>query len=177
MMRVRVVVMTLAACTLVASYARAADGGADDIKALEKQLSEEHSTLSTSDCNAACKALGSIRRAAEKICAIEPGPRCEGAREKAADATRRVHDACPDCALASGPMPPAPPPVRATESPDRAAPPANAPAREESTRGCASCASTDSRGGGLNGDLGLVGLAVFGALRVFRKRSRRNPPR
>ena len=75
----------------------------DDVESLIKQLNDEHAALSTQDCVTACKALGSIRRASDRICALEPGPRCADARAKADDAQRRVQAACPDCQIAATP--------------------------------------------------------------------------
>ncbi|MDB4944272.1 MAG: hypothetical protein JWP97_3806, partial [Labilithrix sp.] len=74
---------------------------ADEIDDLEKSLTAESLALSTSDCTSACLALSSIRRAADRLCALEPGPRCVAAQAKALDASRRVRDACPRCAAAA----------------------------------------------------------------------------
>jgi hypothetical protein len=51
------------------------------------------------DCETACEALGSIRRAAARICEISgPGERCTSARERLDRAEKRVQEACPECA-------------------------------------------------------------------------------
>ncbi len=155
-----------AAVVLVASPVLADAGAGDDIQALERQLSEEHAALSTADCNVACRALGSIRRAADKICALEPGPRCDSAREKAADATRHVRDVCPDCILPVLPEP-APSPERAltgTAVEERV--PASAPREAEARGGCRSCSAA---GGGSANDLGAIVVAVFAAVRLVRR--------
>lgn len=51
-----------------------------------------------SDCSLACKALGSMQRASERICSLEPdtGPmsRCRRARERVAGAQSRVRSGC-----------------------------------------------------------------------------------
>jgi hypothetical protein len=176
-MRARVlfgVVAATAGILLSTGDARADAGDASDVGALAKQLNEEHSALSTSDCNAACRALGSIRRAADKICALEPGPRCDVARTKAADATRRVRDACPDCVIASSPPAPLPnEPERAmtqgeTSTVDKA--PAS-----EARGGCRSCSATDSSGP--RADLGMIVLAAFGLSRVLQGRRKKDRPR
>lgn len=163
-----------------AQAAHAADGGAatstapqdgrDDVRTLEKQLNDESAALSTTDCNAACRALGSIRRAADKICSIEPGARCDAARSKAADATKRVREACPDCAVAAVPSPvPEEAPVRAGAEHAREAPTAMAPPSEEKGRGgCASCDATASRAP-FNADAAVIALAVLGISRIFRR--------
>jgi hypothetical protein len=52
----------------------------DQMVALERSIDEQHDALSTADCAAACRALASILRAADKICALEPGPRCAAGR-------------------------------------------------------------------------------------------------
>jgi len=150
--------------------AHAADAGASsssEVSALETQLNQETTTLSTSDCDSACRALRSIRRAADRICALEPGPRCDAARAKADDATKRVHDACPDCAI------PAPPSPHKDEAMTKGGsmsppPPQNAPSEPQSERagGCRSCTSAGSQ----EVDLGLLGLGILGVLRVIRKR-------
>lgn len=153
----------LAVCTLSVRVAQA-----DEISDLEKSVAQEQSTLSTSDCSAACRALASIRRAADRICAIEPGPRCSAAHAKADDATRRVRDACPECAVASV-APEAPPTTPATR-PVTPAPqagqaeervqPTSAPRAESSRGGCASChASGASLGEATTGVLAILALA------------------
>lgn len=156
-----------AALVLVSGPVRADAGAVDDIQALERQLTEEHVALSTADCNAACRALASIRRAADKICALEPGPRCDSARDKATDASRRVRDACPDCII---PGPPESSPERAvTGSADRGVP-ASAPQEAEARGGCRSCAAA---GEGPMNDLGAIVLAAFAAVRLAGRRSKR----
>jgi MYXO-CTERM domain-containing protein len=154
---------------LVGRSAAAADGGASELSTLEAQLSSEQSNLATllssADCVSACKALGSIQRAAEKICTLEPGPRCDAAKSKADDATRRVREACPDCAFALRGQPtPSPPEPTAEKSR-----PASAPPSEESKRGCASCATASGP------DLGDF-AAIFGVVamvELLRRRARR----
>jgi hypothetical protein len=82
-----------------------------DVRTLEKQLDDEVAALSTSDCNLACRALASIRRAADRICALEPGPRCDAARAKVAEATRRVKETCPECVVSFVPESESAPPA------------------------------------------------------------------
>jgi hypothetical protein len=156
-----------------ASRANAADAGTGgDLSTLEKQLVDERTTLATllanADCVSACKALGSIQRAADRICALEPGPRCDAAKEKAADATRRVREACPDCAFAlRGTEPPAPKP-----EPERAVvarTEGSAPPREEPRRGCASCTTAPTPD---LGDFALV-FGVLAGVDLLRRRTRR----
>jgi hypothetical protein len=141
--------LLVAALVAMAGTASAAGPETDDVGALEKQLEEARTVIASlgdagvgstasGDCQTACRALGSMRRAAERICMLEPGPRCDAARSKASDATRRVHDACPDCTIAGDTFAPAP-----------AAPPRPAPESESAAEagprrgGCASCAAAE----------------------------------
>jgi len=156
--------------TFTTRPARAGDAIAD----LEKSLAEEHAALSTSDCTAACRALASIRRAADKICALEPGARCSAAHAKAEDATRRVREACPECAIASiTPQPeraPAATPVMPAEPPRASskAGTSSGPHAESSRGGCASC----DAGGAAPGDWTAGGLAILALARVLRRRTK-----
>ncbi|MBX3199184.1 MAG: hypothetical protein KF850_38840 [Labilithrix sp.] len=174
MSRARSLGVVVFACAALAPGPARADGGdAGDVGALEEQLDAEHASLSSSslelatrDCIEACRALGSIRRAAERICALEPGPRCDSAREKAADATRRVRDACPDCAIAASPVEPPPSPERAVAMEAATTRQAEAPG------GCRSCTAT---GAGRTGvDAGALVLAALAALRLAGPRRRRD---
>lgn len=154
---------------LLGSGSALADAGTtDDVRALEQQLDDEHAALSTADCNAACRALTSIRRAADKICALDPGPRCDSAREKANDATRRVRDACPDCAIAAAPL-----------LPERAAAPSaeteSALPTSEPHGGCRSCATVDGSGSGV--DAGALLVAALAAARLVGPRRSKNKDR
>jgi hypothetical protein len=159
-------------------------GGAaskDDLTTLERSLAEQHDALSTSDCANACRALASIRRAADKICALDPGDRCAAGRAKADDATRRVREACPECAIATAAPEPKPREERAmtkgaskaAEVPQRgsdAVPTAQAagPPSESKRGGCAGCATTRAAPGDLAGGvLAAVALAL-----VLRRRRR-----
>jgi hypothetical protein len=177
MRRIRVVVSAACGLVLVPGAALGADAGAgDEVATLEAQLATEHAALATSDCAAACRALGSIRRAADKICALEPGARCDAARSKADDATRRVREACPDCSLALAPLD--------EDTRERAAspaPPAAGTAAEESAPrgGCRSCASAGS--GGAAADWGWLAGALLVVATLGRSRQvsagRRSTPR
>lgn len=74
---------------------------ADDVEALEQQLTELADALDTKDCEAACAAIASMRAAADRICELEPGPRCDAARERVEAARQKVLAACPDCEAAA----------------------------------------------------------------------------
>jgi MYXO-CTERM domain-containing protein len=167
--------------------AQAQPSSKEEITTLEKQLASEATALSTSDCSSACRALASIRRAADKICALDSGDRCTAARAKADDATKRVRAACPDCAIASAPggtPPPPPAPIPEPKPADAPAkggagkkggdvvePTANAPPAESKRGGCAGCATTKATHGDLAG-VALVAAALFRMLRRRRQDER-----
>lgn len=157
------------AAFLVATTLFTANAFADeDVETLVKQLREEHAALSTQDCVMACKAYASIRRAADRICALEPGARCTEARGKADDAQRRVQAACPDCQLAA--TPPSDDERRAAEKPAEPAPArGSAEVQEQKRGGCASCSTPGERP---TGDLAVVMLAALALARRLRARAR-----
>jgi hypothetical protein len=153
--------------------ARADDGyggaegstASDEAAALAVEIDEAHTTLSTDDCAAACRALASIRRAAERLCALEPGPRCAEARTKEESATERVRSACPDCALAAF----AP---QEEARPDTAVDLAGtAPERG----GCASCRAARREPAG--GSVAFAALAAWATAWLLRRRRRTEPHR
>lgn len=169
-----------AAGSVCAQGAPGAQGGKEDLTTLEKSLAEQHDALSTTDCVTACRALASIRRAADKICALDPGDRCAAGRAKADDATRRVHEACPECAIASTPFEPTPRPEeramtkggsgsKAAESPPSpdVETVQSAPPSESKRGGCAGCTTTSAAPGDLAGGV-LAALALAFALRRRR---------
>jgi len=169
------VLITLGLAPTVARAAPADAGAADGARLAEmsRSLDEEIAQLSTSDCELACQALASIRRAAEGICALDQGVRCASARERAAAATRRVREACPGCAAA-----------RATEpgrredayaGNDVAVAKATSEVPPESRRGgCAGCTASgsDRGGGGGAAALAAASLALALAARGRRRRAR-----
>jgi len=171
-MRSAFAAVVIASMLMTANAFAAPDGGDESVDTLEKQLREETAALSTQDCVTACKALASIRRAADRICGLEPGPRCSDARAKADDAHRRVQAACPDCQIAAAP--PKDEDRRATQP---APPPASPGAVDAKTAnesaphrgGCASCSTTGDRA---TGDLGVMLLGVLAVARALRKRGR-----
>jgi hypothetical protein len=66
------------------------------------RLDRAEAMLGTSlrDCAEACRALGSMKRAAGHVCEIEPPPgsgRCQDARRRVADASERVRQICGEC--------------------------------------------------------------------------------
>jgi hypothetical protein len=148
--------------TAHAQAAHTHDAG-DDLAALQKDLADQQLTLSTADCMTACRALGSIRRVADRICALDPGEPCTSARAKAEDATRRVREACPDCAIAAL----APPPPKTEE---RTMVLDSGPPAESKRGGCAGCTTaTASPSNRVNAGLLFVALLAL----VSRLRGRR----
>lgn len=173
-----IVVANLVAFGFASSDAFADAGAGEDVEALLKDLQQEYTALSTQDCAIACKAYASIRRAADRICGLEPGPRCSDARAKADDAQRRVQAACPDCHLAAAK--PKDDERRAVEyAPNAPMGKASAGSADEknapSKGGCASCttARSDFRSG-----LEAVGAAALAfSIRAIRRRNRRGVDR
>lgn len=157
------------AIVLFATHIATEVSAADEATTLEAQLGKDIDQLSTSDCAAACKALASIRRAADRICELEPGPRCDAARAKADNATKRVREACPDCAILGL--------KKDEEQEKRAARPAEAPAPPspaaesvpaESRGGCRNC--TTASGAPDRGDFAVFALAAL----LIRRRARKS---
>jgi hypothetical protein len=73
-------------------------GPAVEQASLELDRAAAELSASGSDCARACKALGSMNRASERICALEPdtgtGGRCRRARERVGEAADRVRRSC-----------------------------------------------------------------------------------
>ncbi len=170
-------VAIVASCVGVSAEAQAQRGGVavgaerEELVTLERSLAEEHAALSTSDCMTACRALASIRRATERICALDPEERCSAARAKADEATRKVRAACPECAVvASPPPPPAPMDHQMAKGGSADSPaPASAPPSESSRGGCASCTTTPSS----PTDLAPAALALTALAFALRRRRTR----
>ena len=72
---------------------RALDQAVDDFDRAATELA-----AAASDCSRACKALGSMRRASDRICSLDPGKaaggRCRRARERVTSAEARVRERC-----------------------------------------------------------------------------------
>ncbi len=83
------------------SEAGAAEKSAQTLEQAEQALEQALSELSTAgtDCERVCKALGSMRRSATRICALDGagGPRCERAQSKLDAAEERVRGSCGGC--------------------------------------------------------------------------------
>jgi hypothetical protein len=151
----------VAALSAFVTFVAAEASAADEATTLETRLDKETTELSTSDCAAACRALASIRRAADRICELETGARCDAARAKADDATKRVREACPECAIAG---------LKKDEEQDRrAARPAegSTPTAMESAPpserpgGCRNCTTSPRGGAPDRGDFAVFALAVL----------------
>lgn len=142
----------LLAVLFVAGAARADDAGAEwaDFSQNASALDD----VTPADCETACKALQSLARAAEHICAVAP-EHCQEARARVAAAREKVRAACPDCAVqfqddrAKGEVTVANESLR------------SAPARG----GCAGCTTS---GGGARG--ALFALAMLLLLARIRRR-------
>jgi hypothetical protein len=68
-------------------------GARGDLDRAEGQLS-----AAQGDCAAACRALASMERAAEHICALDSGGECGRARERVDTARERIRATCGTCA-------------------------------------------------------------------------------
>jgi MYXO-CTERM domain-containing protein len=162
--------------TLGAQLATTPDGGEDEATTLARSIADQAKTLSTDDCVAACKALLSMRRAAERLCNLDPGQRCTDARATLDDASKRVRAACPGCAVATMEPPRPAPPLPATpdqggagkSAPREEATLASAPPSEHERGGCAGC--TTSGAGDAAGDALAAALAMGFLARSRRRR-------
>jgi hypothetical protein len=61
------------------------------------RTSEQRMDASMSDCEAACKALASLERAVNHICAVAEPEECSDARLRADAARKAVNDKCGGC--------------------------------------------------------------------------------
>jgi hypothetical protein len=114
-----------------------------------------------------------MRRATDRLCALDPGDRCARARQKLADATARVRTACPSCPEAAGSA------FSNEEKAEQAPAPATNAAAEETVQkkngGCAGCALGDRDPGGAGYGAWLVALALAARRLRPRARQRRTP--
>jgi MYXO-CTERM domain-containing protein len=156
-------VSTTHAQGLTQSSKTAADAG-DEVTQLMQVI--EQTAINLSTCDDACRALGTMQRASDRICALEPdGPRCDSARAKTSAARVRVLSACPTCTLeephVARAVQPSPPAEATKASGAGTTAVDNAPRRG----GCAGCASAST-----DGDYGwAIALAAF----VLSQRRRR----
>jgi MYXO-CTERM domain-containing protein len=155
-------------------------GVPEEIGGLQAEIDRDYAEASTGDCATACRALDSMRNAADKLCALDPGSRCANARQRLEAASARVRSACPTC----------PEPLH--EAPAMSASAASAPAEEERRPqtqvmvessqpaaaaprrgGCAGCATAPTAPGGA----AVLGLGWLGALAWARRSRRQREPR
>jgi MYXO-CTERM domain-containing protein len=148
-------------------------GQGAEAEVLFAEVEQDYASALSADCTTACRALDSISRATEHLCAIDPGDRCARARQRLADASAHVHATCPACAAPreEGPAKHAEVPAQSPTPPPP--PPPAAPAAEEEVRvskrgGCAGCSTSQK-------DIDPPGWIAAGiALLAFvRARSRR----
>ena len=63
----------------------------------ELDRAEAQIGAATGDCATACRALASMERAANHLCALDSGRECDHARERLAAARERVRTSCGGC--------------------------------------------------------------------------------
>jgi hypothetical protein len=178
---VPIAVLFFAATARAADAGSAANDGGDEAIELLRSIASQAEALSTDDCAAACRALGSMRRAADRLCTLDPGRRCTEARARVDEAARKVREACPGCAVAMPQSEDEKPsivhaPAKGGVSGGSGAPEATvnaqaAPPSESRRGGCAGCSGSSGGHGGTSA-LSLVG-AVALALRLVRGGRRR----
>lgn len=183
-MRARLFVATAFFLALGSSRWAAAQTPPDPVAALEKEIETSAAMLASASCPTACAALGSMRRAADRLCAIDPGPRCDSARARVKDASRKVEASCPECAATHGEEKPAPENLdkqkekadtdRGPASPPPPAPPpaAESMALAPGRGGCAGCVI-----GGEEQPATPRGIAAAVALALVLARARRKSRR
>src|SRR6188768_4029686 len=66
--------LVLASILLVIGLPAPAAAEPDELKALEDEIARSETALSTEGCAVACQAFGSMQRAADRLCALDPGP-------------------------------------------------------------------------------------------------------
>ena len=146
-----------------AALAQTADAGTD-LAAAQEEVDQDYAQAMASDCALACKALGSMNRATQRLCALDPGARCAAAQQKLQSATAHVRASCPDCAEEQNE---APVDGKKTTVP---APDTQVYAAEVSVQkrgGCAGCTTTSA---GRDGALPLALAVLLGLLLRSRRR-------
>ena len=58
---------------------------------------EQRIAAARSDCDEACRALASMERAADHLCALDSGAECTRVRERVEAARERVRSSCGEC--------------------------------------------------------------------------------
>jgi MYXO-CTERM domain-containing protein len=172
-------VVAVALATPAVAHAAAPDAG-ESIADLEAEIDRNAAVVerarqsalaqAQADCDTACRAFDSMRRASDRLCALDPGDRCTAARGKVRDAADKLRAACPACAAPQQQLaqpsslpPPAPPPAGPAYGATRAE-----EAEATSKRGgCAGCATAPADHAELA--LGALGIAAI-ALLARRRR-------
>jgi MYXO-CTERM domain-containing protein len=160
------------------ALAVAPDAGGN-LAAAQADFAADLASAAAADCATACRALESLRRAADAICVLDPGSPCASARADLDKSTARVRASCPDCPSAAENREPSPEP----SSPDaksengfKGAPEAPAPASAPPGHGgCASCTVSGAKSEPA-APLAVAGLAVL-LLRKRRTNRVRSSPR
>jgi hypothetical protein len=138
-----------------------ADAG-NDLEALQAEIDRDYAEALANDCAMACRALESMRHAADHLCALDAGDRCVQAQGKVREASERIRAACPSCPQAMGPSSPPPAePSSATDTALEAAP--------SKRGGCAGCTLSPVDGGRLS----PLAIAAALLLTLRRRRTRR----
>ncbi len=126
------------------AFAQAQDP-AQEAVVLQGDLERFAAETEGKDCGTACRALESMRRAADRICVIDSGDRCAHAEDLLRQAALRVRASCPECSIAQERRPTQP------VAPAMAPPPAPPQPAAESTLaverrqgGCAGCTTTST---------------------------------
>lgn len=109
MLRRALVVVVLVGCggameaNKSASPASAPSGGASEFPesvgaAREEMTKDERDVeIASSDCQAACKALASLERAADRLCMVAEPQECSDARVRVDRAKRAITEKCGGC--------------------------------------------------------------------------------
>ena len=156
--------MWLVMCLPSTALAQPAVATSNDVTAAQAEVDSDYAQAMASDCAMACRALASMNRATQRLCALDPGDRCSNARKKLDDASARVRSACPVCAeeqrgqkSATTPTPAAPPPSENVVEMESV----------QKKGGCAGCATTTAPADAV-APLSLAGLLLL-ALRRRRR--------
>ena len=160
--------LVLASILLVIGLPAPAAAEPDELKALEDEIARDETALSTEGCAVACQAFSSMQRAADRLCALDPGARCAAARAKVKAAAGRVRASCPECGIGSGEPSPIAEAQGGSEHKADAPPNASPPPKGG---GCAGC----NVGDGERGGAGALASALAWALARWRRRRKSAP--
>ena len=161
--------LVLASILLVIGLPAPAAAEPDELKALEDEIARDETALSTEGCAVACQAFSSMQRAADRLCALDPGARCAAARAKVKDAAGRVRASCPECGIGSVEPSPIASGRGSAERVEEDAPPNASPPPKGG--GCAGC----NVGDGERGTAGVIASVLAWALARWRRRRKSAP--